>query len=58
MKLILSLLLSLLAVCSPAFAQMSPAERAMVQAVEKEGERNIALLERLVNQNSGTLKLS
>ncbi len=58
MKLILSLLLSLLALHSPAAAQMSASERAMVQSVEKDGERNISLLERLVNQNSGTLNLA
>ena len=35
-------------------AALSPAEQRMVQAVAASTERDIALLERLVNQNSGT----
>ncbi len=46
---------ALLALASvPAHAALSPAEQRMVQTVDANTERNIALLERLVNQNSGT----
>lgn len=38
----------------PAQAALSPAEQRMVQAVDANTQRDIALLERLVNQNSGT----
>lgn len=38
----------------PAHAALSPAEQKMVQTVDAGTERHIALLERLVNQNSGT----
>lgn len=38
----------------PAHAALSPAEQKMVEAVDAGTERHIALLERLVNQNSGT----
>ena len=43
---------------SAAEARLSSAERRMEQTVEQEAERSISLLERLVNQNSGTLNLS
>jgi glutamate carboxypeptidase len=39
---------------SPATAALAPAEQRMVTAVDADSARNIALLERLVNQNSGT----
>ncbi len=53
-----SLMLSiLLAFPGAAAAELSPAERHMVRTVEQESERSVALLERLVNQNSGTLNL-
>jgi glutamate carboxypeptidase len=48
---------ALLAVPAPADARLRPEERRMVQAVDRETDRSIALLERLVNQNSGTLNL-
>ncbi len=48
----------LLALPGAAFAQSSPAEQAMMQTVAAEHDRHIALLERLVNQNSGTLNLA
>ena len=53
------LLLGLLLLVSeaPLEAQLSAPERRMVQIVERETERHVALLERLVNQNSGTLNL-
>lgn len=38
----------------PAHAALSPAEQKMVATVDSNTERHIALLERLVNQNSGT----
>ena len=56
MRLILTALL-LLALPGAALAQATPAERTMMQTVEQEHGRHIALLERLVNQNSGTLNL-
>lgn len=40
---------------SPAMAALAPAEARIVAAVDAGLERDIALLERLVNQNSGTL---
>lgn len=39
-------------------APLSPAEQAMVRTVEAERERTIALTQRMVNQNSGTLNLA
>ncbi len=55
----LGLILALLVLAPlPARAQADPAERAMVQTVVAEHDRHIALLERLVNQNSGTLNLA
>ena len=55
MRFLLPLLLLVLAV--PAEARLSREERAMAAAVDREAERTVALLERLVNQNSGTLNL-
>lgn len=49
------ILIALLALAAPATAQLSPAERRMGETVRAEAERHIGLLERLVNQNSGTL---
>ena len=56
MRPILTALL-LLALPGAAMAQASPAEQTMMQTVEEEHDRHVALLERLVNQNSGTLNL-
>ena len=56
MRPILAALLLLLAPAS-ALAQSSPAEQAMMRTVVAEHDRHIALLETLVNQNSGTLNL-
>ena len=52
--------LALLSLAWPAaaIAELTPAERQMSQIVEQESERTIQLLERLVNQNSGTLNLA
>ncbi len=54
--LILALLCSTLA--APAHAKLSAPEAKMVASVEGEYDRAIALLERLVNQNSGSLNLA
>lgn len=56
MRPILTALL-LLALPGAAMAQATPAEQTMMRTVEAEHGRHIALLERLVNQNSGTLNL-
>jgi len=54
MKIILApLAAALLAV--PAHAALAPAERKMAAAVDADQERSIALLEKLVNENSGSL---
>lgn len=50
--------LLLLALPGAALAQATPAERTMMQTVEAEHDRHIDLLERMVNQNSGTLNLA
>ena len=52
------LALLLLALPAAADAQLTRAERRMVETVEQERERNVQLLERLVNQNSGTLNVA
>ena len=54
------LLLALLIFALPAAAEarLSPAEQKMIATVEQERERTIALLEKMVNQNSGTLNLA
>ena len=57
MKPIALVALMLLALPSAAAAELSRAERRAVQTVEREQERTISLLERMVNQNSGTLNL-
>ena len=51
------LLLALLAVPAAAQARLTPEEQRMTAAVDAEQGRTIALLERLVNQNSGSLNL-
>lgn len=48
-------LVALLSLAAPAVAQLSPAERRIGETVTAEAGRHVALLERLVNQNSGTL---
>ena len=55
---LLALLCLALAVPVAAEARLSAPERKMIETVEKEQERSIALLERLVNQNSGSLNLA
>jgi glutamate carboxypeptidase len=51
------LLLALLAFPAAAQARLTPEEQRMAAAVDAEQDRTIALLERLVNQNSGSLNL-
>jgi len=51
------LLLFALLAAFPAEARLTREERAMAAAVDREADRSIALLERLVNRNSGTLNL-
>jgi len=46
------------ALVPPAQAKLSKAESAMAKTVTAEQDRSIALLERLVNQNSGSLNLA
>jgi glutamate carboxypeptidase len=54
----LLLLCLLLFVPSLAEARLSRSEQRMVRIVDAETDRSIALLERMVNQNSGTLNLA
>lgn len=55
----LALALALLALlAAPAAAKLDPQEARMAASVDAEYERSVALLERLVNQNSGTLNLA
>ena len=42
---------------SPAAAKLSPAETRMIQTVDAEQERTLAMLEKWVNQNSGSLNI-
>jgi glutamate carboxypeptidase len=51
------LLLALALLSAPAAAKLSTAEQRLVRTVDAEQPRTIALLERLVNQNSGSLNL-
>jgi glutamate carboxypeptidase len=52
------LLVLLLLVPAPAAARLAPEERRMTETVDREAARTVALLERLVNRNSGTLNLA
>ena len=51
-------LLALALLATPAAAKLAPAEQKIVRTVESEQDRNLALLERLVNQNSGSLNFA
>ena len=54
----LTLALAALALVSaPAAAKLSPAETRMVQTVDAEQDRTLAMLEKWVNQNSGSLNI-
>ncbi len=50
-------LLALALLATPAAAKLAPAEQKIVRTVEVEQPRSVELLERLVNQNSGSLNL-
>ncbi len=52
-----ALLAASLVLAPAAQAKLSKAETAMAKTVTAEQERSVALLERLVNQNSGSLNL-
>jgi glutamate carboxypeptidase len=57
-SLLLVVLIALqLALAPAAAAKLTKAESAMVKTVEAEQDRSVALLEKLVNQNSGSLNL-
>jgi glutamate carboxypeptidase len=53
-----STLALLVAMSTPAAAALTPAEQRMAATVKSEQDRTLALLERMVNQNSGTLNLA
>jgi glutamate carboxypeptidase len=55
MKPLFLALFALAAIPAAAGAQLSAAEKKMIAAVEAEQQRSVQLLEKLVNQNSGTL---
>lgn len=57
MRLALLAAVAIVSCASPALAQTSEAERIMASTVVAEHDRHVALLERMVNQNSGTLNL-
>ncbi|WP_070151606.1 M20/M25/M40 family metallo-hydrolase [Sphingobium phenoxybenzoativorans] len=48
----------LLSAGAPAFAALSPAEQKMGVTVDTEYDRTVALLEKLVNQNSGSMNIA
>jgi glutamate carboxypeptidase len=52
-----ALAFSLLASPLPAAARLAPAETRMIQTVDAEQERTLAMLEKWVNQNSGSLNI-
>jgi glutamate carboxypeptidase len=54
----LPLLALSLAFATPAFAQLSKAELKMVASVDADYERSVAFLEKMVNQNSGTMNFA
>ena len=43
---------------APAFAALSPAEQVMIRTVDAEQQRTTDLLQRWVDQNSGTMNLA
>src|SRR4051812_49480878 len=47
-----------LPVSAPAVAALSPAEQVMTRTVDAEQQRTVAMLERWVDQNSGTMNLA
>ncbi|MET3726339.1 glutamate carboxypeptidase [Sphingomonas trueperi] len=57
-RLAATLVLSTAAIAPAAAQHLSPAETAMARTVDADYDRSVALLETLVNQNSGTLNLA
>jgi glutamate carboxypeptidase len=55
MRLCVPLIMPLVLLIAPAHAQLSKAEAQMSATVDAEYERSVALLEKMVNQNSGTM---
>lgn len=53
----IALALALAVLSAPASAALTPAEQKMAATVDAEYERSVALLEKLVNQNSGSLNI-
>ena len=53
----LAMALSLVALSVPATARLSSAETKMVQIVDSEQARTLVMLEKWVNQNSGSLNI-
>lgn len=53
-----ALVLPLLFATAPADAALSPREKSMATTVDAEYERTVALLQKLVDQNSGTMNLA
>ncbi|MBA3835441.1 MAG: M20/M25/M40 family metallo-hydrolase [Sphingomonas sp.] len=49
---------ALLALSAPATAELNPTEQRMVATVDAEQERTVAMLEKWVNQNSGTMNFA
>ena len=58
MKLRLFALAAAALLAAPAQAQLSPPEKQMIATIDAEQARTLALLEKMVNQNSGTLNLA
>ena len=56
--LLLTLALGVSFAATPASAKLSPAETGMAVTVDAEYERHVALLEKMVNQNSGTMNFA
>ncbi|SKB53822.1 M20/M25/M40 family metallo-hydrolase [Sphingopyxis flava] len=57
MKSLAALFALSLVLAAPVHAELSPAEKRIAATIDAEQDRSIALLERLVNQNSGSLNL-
>src|SRR5690349_6250394 len=47
-----------LALSAPAAAALSPAEQTMIRTVDTEQQRTLAMLQKWVDQNSGTMNLA
>jgi glutamate carboxypeptidase len=58
MRILLPALAALISLVTPAQARLGREEQAISAAVDRENDRTIALLEHMVNRNSGTLNLA